>query len=184
MAKNRKHYNEYEYLAFISQKSLRSDIEDALSFAGWLISKKTKKEIHKRELYRVVVLYVASVVEALCSYLLDENVLKIEETKYKSPTTIKLPDDISVPQGKILAVVWCNKKEICPPEVSFKDAINKLMSSSILSEKFSKKLHALREKRNSQHLYKRATKNVSTRDVNFSVKILSELLGIIRKSKN
>ena len=184
MAKSRKRHNEYRDFAFISQKSLRSDIEDALGFAAWLITKKTKNKIHKRELYRVVVLYIASVVEALCSYLLDENNLKIEETKYKSPTTVKLPDDVSVPQGKILAVVWCNKKEICPPKISFKDSINKLMSSGILSEKFAKKLHVLRDKRNSQHLYKRSTKNVSTRDVNFSVKILSELLDIIRKGKN
>ncbi len=182
MARRRKRRKDDDF-GFISNKSLRSDIKDALGFAAWLIGasgKKIKKE-HRRELHRAVVMYIASVVEALCLYLMDTHGLKIKETRYKSPLQIKLPADVSVPAGKTLALVWCEQSTPALPKTPFSDSINSLSNGRVVKQSFAAKLHWLRNKRNTQHLYARESKVVSKKDVTKAIEILSMLFGYMER---
>jgi len=176
-ARRKRRNREDEYLRFISDKSLRSDIEDALGFATWLIGsvRKNIKKEYKREVYRVVILYVASAVEALCLYMMHTHGLKNEETKYDSPSHVKLPAGVSVPSGKKLALVWCEKTIPSLPATPFKNSINSLSNGSIIRKPFADDLHWLREKRNTQHLYARKSKRVLKKDVTKSVNVLLRL---------
>ncbi len=182
MVLKRKRELKNDGLGFIADKTLRADIKIALGFASYLIRISAKaKYYHKRELRRVVILYVASVVEALCLFLLRQKGLSKERVDYKYAQAIKLPSGVIMPSGKNLVIALQEKTNPFLPEIPFFDAINTLQSEGVVLNTLADKLHALRKKRNSQHLYGRTLSRVSTTDVNRAFLVLQNLFKTIQK---
>ncbi len=182
MVLKRKRELKNDGLRFIADKTLRADIKIALGFASYLIRISAKaKGYHKRELRRVVILYVASVVEALCLFLLRQKGLSKEKIEYKHAQAIKLPSGVIVPSGKNLVIALQEKTNPPLPEIPFVDAINTLKNEGVVLNVLADKLHTLRVKRNSQHLYGRTSSRVSTIDVNHAFLVLQSLFKIIQK---
>lgn len=169
-------------LGFITDKTLREDVKIALGFSSYLIRNSAKaKRHHKRELRRVVILYVASVAEALCLFLIRRGGLSKEKIEYKYPHTITIPN-IIVPDKKAIIVALQEKVSPSLTDVPLFDTINILRKGKMITVPFAKRLHTLREKRNSQHLYDRASKHISAIDVNQAFSVLQSLFRIIKKN--
>lgn len=181
--KNRNRGPKYDGLGFITDKTLRADMKISLGFSSYLIrnSAKATNQYNRRELHRVVILYVASVVEALCLFLLRQKGLSKEKIDYKCARAIKLPDGVVMPSGKVLVIALQEKTFLSLSDVPFVDAINTLQNEGVIVNAFAKKLHALRVKRNSQHLYGRTSSRISTTDVNRAFLVLQNLFKTIQK---
>ncbi|MBI2048170.1 MAG: hypothetical protein HYT27_03445 [Parcubacteria group bacterium] len=168
-------------LVSITDKRLREDIKIALAFSSYLVRSSAKaKGYYKRELRRVVILYVASVVEALCLFLIKQSGLSKEKTEYKNARAITMPG-LTVQDGKVLVAALQVKTSLSLVETPLSDAINILRRGNVVTLAFEKRLHKLREKRNSQHLYGRASKQMSKADVTRAFVILQGLFNIIRR---
>lgn len=168
-------------LGFVTDRTLREDIKIVLGFSSYLVRNSAKaKRYQKRELRRVVILYVASVAEALCLFLIRKGGLSKKKIEYKYARTITIPG-IVVPDKKALIIALQEKVPLSLIDMPFFDAINLLREERIVTVAFARRLHALREKRNSQHLYGRASNHVSATDVRRAFSILQSLFKIIRE---
>ncbi|MDP3874974.1 MAG: hypothetical protein Q8Q22_00425 [bacterium] len=180
--KRKKQKQKDDRLGFITDGTLRADIKIALGFSSYLVRNSAKAKKHyRRELRRVVILYVASVVEALCLFLISRSSLSKEKMEYKNAHVIKIPDIVLLPKGKVLVVALQEKIPLSLTDTPFFDAINILRGGRIVTTAFAERLHTLREKRNSQHLYNRASKHISATDVNQAFSALQGLFRIIQK---
>lgn len=185
MAQKRKSKIKDDGLKFITDKALREGIRIAIGFSSYLvsISDKAKNIKHKGELHRVVILYVASVVEALCLFLIEKSGLQKEKIEHKYINPIKIPDCILIPEEKFVVVALQEKITLSLTEIPFVEAIGMLKDGKIITSHFAQRLHKLREKRNSQHLYGRAFRHISAKDVNSAFSILQNIFNIMKNKK-
>ena len=74
-------------LDFITDNTLRKTIEDSIEYVYVLTEESKKKEdrsaLYKEETYRVIILYIASIIEAILLYLYKRQSDKITYTYYK-----------------------------------------------------------------------------------------------------
>src|ERR1035437_2104187 len=95
-------------LDFIADESLRKTIEDAIQYI-YIIFDQTEASdsaLYKEETYRVIVLYVISVIEAILLYVLKTRGEKIEYIEYKYVTS--LPREFiykEVPENSVVVAV-------------------------------------------------------------------------------
>ena len=132
--KRKKRNRKDDGFGFITDARLRGDIKIALGFSSYLIrlSAKAQKN-YKRELRRVVILYTASVVEALCLFLIKQNNLSKEKLEYKYARTIVMPG-VSLPKGNTQVVALQEKIPLFLTDIPFFDAINILRKEKILTD--------------------------------------------------
>jgi hypothetical protein len=164
---------------FIADKTLREDLEDALLFAMYLIDtaqKATEKRYHG-EFNRVIVLYIAAVVEALCLFLLEKSGTKKERTEYKDVVSIH-NDRITIDNGELIMAIK-SKKRLELRDIPFVESISLLYGAGKINVHLKNRLSSLREKRNSQHLYSREKDQIFQKDVSESIKTLVMLQRII-----
>jgi len=153
---------------FVPDKVLREGLEDAMLFVFYLIDTasaagKVKERQYKEELHRVTVLYIASVVEAMCLFYLEQNQVVREKVEYKNVTRICV-EGVSVNEGELVAAIR-RKTEPALKEVPFADSINFLYKCGKISGNLKRRLDSLRKKRNTQHLYGRGRNRPSPMDV-------------------
>jgi len=160
------------FFNFIHNKILREDLDDALLFATYLIdtAQQVAEEKYKEEFHRVIVLYIAAAVEALCLFLLEQYGVSKKKAEYKNITPVHI-EGVVVKDGEL--VVAIKKKEpIDLKEIPFAESILLLCNAEKIDDTLKDKLNSLRQKRNSQHLYGRGKNRISQKDVVESIKTL------------
>jgi len=167
---------------FIADKTLRDDLEDALLFALYLIdtAQKATEKRYRGEFNRVIVLYIAAIVEALCIFLLEKSEVKKERIEYKDVVSIH-NNRIIVDNGE-LAVAIRSRKQLKLKDIPFAESISLLCGAGKINNRLKGRLNLLREKRNSQHLYNRERVRISRKDVSESIKTLAILQRHIEKT--
>lgn len=182
--KSKKREHKEGWLGFIPDIVLRKDIRNALDFSVYLIdaSAEAKSRVRKKELRRSALLYVASIVEALCLFVIKKENLLLEKVDLKSAQAITLPQGATMPQGMSLVIAF-QEKTIQPlQKFPFNNAINLLQQSTLISSAFAKKIHELKERRNSQHLYGRTSgRQVPLAYTQHAFSVLTKLLRVIQK---
>ena len=167
--------------SFIADKRLRGDGEDALDFSAYLISSadEAKEPRYKEEFYRATVLYVASVIEALCLFLVETKKLSREKIEYKYPQRLNV-EGVSVSVGELVAAVKIKTPRNLQ-DLPFAEAIGILRRNNIVPEPLAKDLDSVRIARNTQHLYGRTDGVMSRKEIQAAFDALSNLLGQIHK---
>lgn len=160
---------------FVLDKKLRADIEDVLNFSSYLViaASRVSDRRYKEEFYRVIVLYVASIVEALCMYLIAHKKIPLEKLEYKSPQVVRIMG-VQVEGGELVVAKRC-PAALNTREIPFVEAIRLLKGKRIISSSLQKSLNSLRSKRNSQHLYGRRDDGITRKDVGFAFDALAKL---------
>ena len=165
---------------FLIDEELREDLEDALLFASSLIDLAEGATIdrHREEFNRVIILYLAAIVEALCLSFLARANIKGVKIDYKNILPVNLPE-VVVADGELIIAVR-KSKLVDLKQVPFAQAINLLHQNKLVNLKLKNRLTALRVRRNSQHLYGRGESRVSRRGVSESARTLEILLLTIK----
>ena len=72
-------------LSFIKDKELKRIIEDSIQYISLIFdnTKKSSNNLYKEETYRVIILYVISIIEAILLYILKRRREKITYVQYK-----------------------------------------------------------------------------------------------------
>ncbi|KKU49844.1 MAG: hypothetical protein UX71_C0005G0057 [Parcubacteria group bacterium GW2011_GWA1_47_10] len=160
----------------IKNKRLRTDLYDALYFIAYLIEgiDRAKEKRYKEEFLRVIILYIASVVEALCLFLVESNSLILKKEECSHIRQISMPG-VSVETGQLVIAIQ-KDKDIKIRDLPFAEAIKVLSKNRKISDTLYEKLNTLRTTRNTQHLYSRKNSSVSNDDVKNAYSSLDLLL--------
>lgn len=144
-------------LSFIKNKTLRKTIEDSIEYMNILFDEsqdKNKSELFKDETYRVLILYVVAVIEAILLYIFQERKEEITTLKYKNPC--ELPNKIKhIDFQKEKLVVAIQVKEIKNKEhIGMKDLVDFMRKNKLITKGVSEEILAINNVRNTFHFTK------------------------------
>ncbi len=177
-------------LDFILDESLRKTIEDAIQYI-YIIFDQTETSdsaLYKEETYRVIVLYVISVIEAVLLYVLKTRGEKIEYIDYKYVTS--LPRGFihkEVPENPVVVAVQ-KRQEKADHQIGLVEMVEFMKNSGLMSDSFAEDILKANDIRNTFHLTKpRSVKcEVDTVDLVFDllIKVIKRAPKAITFNKN
>lgn len=164
----------------IADNKLRQDVDDALLFIVYLIdaSIKVSEKRHKEEFYRVIILYIASVIEAICLYIIETKNITFTKIECKHIQQLPQLPDVTVTSGKLVIAIQ-KEKNVQMKDMPFKESIDLLNTNKVISDELSKKLHLLRETRNTHHLYRRRVSSLTIKDITKAASCLKQVFNQI-----
>lgn len=138
---------------FIDNQNLKDNIIDSISYVAtlWIQAESIEKR-HHQELYRTIIFYNASIVEALLLFLCTKKSILITQDKYTEPH--KLPDSFQKAGGETYIAIKKKVKKTYA-EISFADTLG--VAESFLGKSLFKKITDLKDLRNTVHLAKSRT---------------------------
>ena len=176
----RKSKSKPQLFRFLADEKIRQGVSTATKFAAYLhdMASDSTPRFQANELRRCTVLYVASATEALCLFLLACSGAKREKVDCKYQSEITLPPDVVVPRGK-LVVALQERTPIPLEEMPFAQVIGTLAHEKLIPKQLAASLDALREARNTQHLYARRSHAVSEKTVSMAFATFRDMLNVI-----
>ncbi len=138
---------------FIDNQNLRNNIIDSINYIATLwIQAGTIEKAHHQELYRTIIFYNVSIIEALLLFLCTKKSISITQDKYTEPH--RLPDIFQKTGGETYIAV---KKRVRKTyaDISFADTLS--TTEDLLGKSLFKKIADLKDLRNTVHLAKSRT---------------------------
>ncbi|MBU1104559.1 hypothetical protein KJ664_01510 [Patescibacteria group bacterium] len=169
-------------LDFLKDTDLKRTIEDSIQYIQIIfkLAKNSKSNLYKEETYRVIVLYVVSIIEAVLLYILNTRNEKINYIDYKhtSPISEKfkhvdLPDD---------TVVIAVQKQLTKnnKNIGFVELVDFMRRNDLIAEKFAQEILDLNNIRNTFHFTK--PRNKITCEIEVIEKAFELLLKVIENA--
>jgi len=171
-------------LDFITDSALRQRIKDSVEYIYTtleLSKDATKKELFRAETYRVIVLYIASVIEAILFYLYSRRGIYLQKEEYKKVHLVGngyVNTEVSSGKVIIATVKTVDKKE---SEIGFKELVIFLEAQKILKKETSKQMLSLYNMRNTFHLRKEQELPCTVADVERYLQLLLYTLTNVAK---
>ena len=158
---------------FISDQKVKDNIIQSIEFSSvlWLLNEKIP-EAHREESFRTIILYTASIIEALLLYYLSAKKLSLEEEKFIY--TARLGNNFQNNLGEVVVAIRKMEKRPIPDFSKTIDFLEK-----ILGKNLSKSMHKIRETKNTFHLLKSRTK-IKESDVKYANETLLKLVNKIK----
>ncbi len=155
MAKERDK-NSTEDLSFIEDAILRDNIESSIRYIYLLFSRSLSENDadFKTETHRVIVLYVASVVEAILLYVYRERGQPQEIVEYKHPTQLSGEFFHKALPGKKVVVAVQVSRAAGEREMMLDKLITFFQEKKLMKKVFAEKIVAAKDIRNTFHLAK------------------------------
>ncbi|MDO8743054.1 MAG: hypothetical protein Q7J30_00625 [Candidatus Azambacteria bacterium] len=148
--------SEVEELDFVQDNELRKTVEDAIQYIYIIFdqAKNSESELYKEETYRVIILYVISVIEAILLYVLKSRNEQITYIEYKYITS--LPEGFSHSEvSKSSVVVAVPKKQIkTDSQIGLVELVDFMKDGGLMKDQFAKKILVANDIRNTFHLTK------------------------------
>ena len=143
-------------LDFIKDRALRITIEDSIQYLYLIFeqAKNSDSNLYKEETYRVIVLYVISIVEAILLYVLKKRGEKMTHIQYKYANA--LPDSFehsSVPNSVIVVAVQ-KEEEKDERKIGLADLVAFMEKGKLMSKDFATKILDMNDIRNTFHFTK------------------------------
>lgn len=168
-------------LSFIKDKDevLGKRIENSIEYIYSLYedSKQAhRSDLYRTETYRVILLYVVSIIEAVLFYIYDARKLSLTKIEYKS--IHKLPNkfiDTST-KGQLIMAVKTERGKT-EPEITLRELVQFLVQEKVLKKETSERLFKVMEIRNSIHLRQPKQKSHTVIDVIFSLDLLEYVIN-------
>jgi len=174
---------------FIDDEDLRHKADNALKYATYLMLShyKNSNENFKEETCRVIVLYIASILEAVLLYLYSKQGKKIEKIEYKEITILK-PVFQNKENGGETVLAIKTKKVISENNIGIHELIKHFEKNKIITKaETGVGLNEINEMRNTHHLSKDRNQKCTIIDVEKALEMLIYTLEkvplILSKSK-
>lgn len=148
--------SEVKEFDFIQDNKLRKTIKDAIQYIYIIFDqvKDSKNILYKEETYRVIILYVISVIEAILLYVLKLRNEQITYIEYKYVTS--LPEEFShskIPQNSVIVAV--QKEQIkTNNQIGLVELVNFMKDNGLMNEQFAREILNANDIRNTFHLTK------------------------------
>jgi len=169
-------------LDFLKDKDLKRTIEDSIQYIQ-IISKQARDSesaLYKEETYRVVILYVVSIIEAVLLHIFNLRNEKIDclDYNYVNPISpefkhLKLPHDVV-----IIAVQKKTTKD--NKRIGLAELVDFMKSSSLIEKKLAQKILDINNIRNTFHFTK--PRNKITCEIKIIENALELLIGVIKNA--
>ena len=167
-------------LNFIKNQSLNSTIENSFKYMSTLLIKSKKEEIselYKEENYRVIILYIVAIIEAILLYVLKERGEKIITTVYKFPNEIsKKVKHTDYPDETVVTAVKINKVKD-EKEIGVQNLVQFMTSKKLMHKITAEKILEINDIRNTFHLSKcRNNIRINTNKVEKALDLLLKII--------
>jgi|SRR3989344_6819346 len=150
-------------LDFITDNILRKTIEDSVEYVH-VLSEESKKEdksaLYKEETYRVIILYIVSIIEAILLYLYKKHGDTITYLDYKFINT--LPEDYHHASNRESRVVVAVQKTIEKSEhqIGTSDLVSFFKEKKLMKKETAEEILKINDLRNTLHLNKPREKTI------------------------
>ncbi len=169
-------------LDFIQDNELRKTIENAIQYIYIILdqAKNSESELYREETYRVSILYVISVIEAILLYVLKSRNEQIAYVEYKYVTS--LPKEFSHSEiSKSPVIIAVQKEQIkTNNQIGLVELVDFMKDGGLIKEQFAKKILNANDIRNTFHLTK--SRSHIKCEIGAVEKSLKLLVGIIKKA--
>ncbi len=174
-------------LEFIKDKELRVTIENSIEYMYALYEdsrNEEKSSLYKEETYRVIVLYVISIIEAILLFFYKEKSDRIEKIQYKFIT--HLPNEYVHNKKTGLPVVIAVQEKIQKreDEIGLYELVNFFLSKRLIRKETAEEILELNDIRNTLHLSKPRKKQCDIDKVEESFKLLIRTIEKAPKALN
>jgi hypothetical protein len=146
-------------LTFIKNIALKKAIKDSIEYMNILFdsANDSSSNAFKEETYRVIILYVVAVIEAVLLCVLKERDDQISVLDYKIPREIcKKVKHQDYPQGTFVTAIQC--KEIKPDQqIGVQDLVMFMVNNKLMKDDTAKDILEINNIRNTFHLNKPRT---------------------------
>lgn len=168
-------------LTFIKSTSLQKTIEDSIEYINIIFNsaRENESKIYKEETYRVIILYVVAIIEAILLYIIKERGEKITSSVYKDPNKIyeKIKHS-EFPDGTLVLAV---KTEVIKDEktIGVQDLVNFMKKNKLMKPKTAEEILTINDIRNTFHLTKsRNNASVETDRVEEALALLMKIIKV------
>jgi hypothetical protein len=160
-------------LDFVSDPILRQRIDDAVAYIYTLYEESKnehRNDSYRTETYRVIILYIVSIIEAILHYIRELRGDEIVKIEYKDKITISEEYRSRRTAGPVIMAVEC-KVAKTESEVSLRELIQAL-TGTVLTSDTAAQIADLARMRNSVHLRQRNVRECTIKDI-------EEALGLL-----
>ncbi len=163
-------------LSFIKSKSLQKTIEDSIDYMNVLFdyAEDNKNDTFKEETYRVIILYVVAVIEAILLYVLKERKENITTLAYKNPTEITRVKHKDYPKGKFVTAIQI-KETKKDQQIGVQDLVGFMKQNKLMSKETADGILEINDIRNTFQL------NKSRVSIKVEVKKVEKSFALLRK---
>lgn len=172
-------------LDFIKDEDLRNTLDNSIEFI-YVLHKRSKDEgqnkLYQEEIYRIIILYVVSVIEAVLLYFYKVRGEKIEYTEYKCVQTLPPEFENSKKRGLPVVVAVQEKTEKQECQIGLHDLVTFFKAKKLIQEKTANDILELNDLRNTFHLSKPRAKSCDLKRVETALQLLVHTIKRAPKS--
>ncbi len=177
--------SEKNNLNFINNEELKKTIEDSIDYIEIIFeqAKNNESALYKEETYRVIILYVVSIIEAILLYILETRKEKIDYTEYKYINEIS-PDfkHCELPNDKVVIAVQKKRKKEENSHIGFVELVKFMKEKDLITKELYQKILDINNIRNIFHFTKPRNKiTCEIKAVDSAFKLLVEVIEVIPK---
>ncbi len=170
-------------LDFIKDRELKRTIKDSIQYFSLIFdsAKKSSSDLYKEETYRVIILYVISIIEAILLYVLKKRGGEMMHIQYKFVSPIQESfKHAELPNSPVVIAV--QKEEIKNERrIGLVDLVAFMEKSNLMSETFATKILDTNDIRNTFHFTK--PRNKITCEIETVENALELLVDTIKKAR-
>ena len=168
---------------FVKDNKLKANLIDSVKFLSFLWALRSKKHEVSEEVYRTIILYSASIVEALLLNYCKRKELKFFEVKYSKPHSFpkiyqSVLDINTYQNGEVVLAVKHRVEKKDNGSITFTDLLEEL--ETFLGQRLIKKIKEVKNIRNTLHLSKSRDK-LRKQDTEKATKVLLEVVDKLSK---
>jgi hypothetical protein len=169
-------------LDFLESKELKRTIEDSIQYMYIIFedAKDSENPLYKEETYRVIVLYVISIIEAILLYVLKKRDDKIMHSQYKYVTAINPSFRHSELPNSTVVVAVQKEEEKDERTIKLSDIVDFMKKGGLMDKKFAERILDVNSIRNTFHFTK--PRNKITCEIKTVEKALELLVDTIKRA--
>ena len=160
---------------FIKDEELKKRLEDSIEYIFALFEQSKdagQKERYQEETYRVIILYIVSVIEAVFLYFYKVRGEKIEYVEYKFVQVLPSEYEHREKKGLPVVVAIQEKLEKQEHQIGLHDLVIFFKTKKLMQEKTANDILELNDVRNTFHLNKPRAKNCDLKRVESALQLL------------
>lgn len=162
---------------FINDTTLRSRIESAVTYSVALyeLAKQSEQDSFKAETYRVIILYCASIIEAILFSIYHKQSIKIARDTYVDQQQLSTRYTHASKTGRVV-IALLQQKEKPEYSISIPELADFLHNQKVLTKTTVLRIKSINETRNSVHLRKQMARACTVVDVEEAFSLLNLVL--------
>ena len=173
----RKKVLEKNELNFLKDKDLKKTIEDSIQYVriAYKQAKDSEKALYKEETYRVVILYIVSIIEAVLLYVFNLRNEKIDRLDYNYISPVPQEFKHSKLPHNVVVIAVQKKTTKNNKRIGFVELIDFMKTNCLIEKKLAQEILDINNVRNTFHFTKPRNKIIC------EIKIVENALELLVK---